>query len=152
METISITKANALKAYKSADKAIKTALENLLGAETFKKTGDITDRIKTFEDACAELGVEIFETLGQPSDVVAYRKLRIISEALNEGWRPNWNDSNEYKYYPYFEYAGSGFSHYSYDHSCARSGVGSRLCFKTSKLAIYAGKQFIKEYNDYLNS
>ena len=72
----------------------------------------ITERVKTFEDACNELGEENvlvqayrtaeFNTSGNQndvSDVVAYLKLRIIVAALNEGWQPTFSD-DEYRYYP----------------------------------------------------
>lgn len=74
----------------------------------------ITERVKTFEDACNELGeenvlvqayrTEEFNTSGNQkdvSDVVAYLKLRIIVAALNEGWQPTFSD-DEYRYYPWF--------------------------------------------------
>ena len=63
-----------------------------------KDNRPVTERIKTFEDACNELGEENvlvqayrtaeFNTSGNQSDVsdvVAYLKLRVIAEALNEG-------------------------------------------------------------------
>lgn len=74
----------------------------------------ITERVKTFEDACNELGEENvlvqayrtaeFNTSGNQndvSDVVAYLKLRIIVAALNEGWQPTFSD-DEYRYHPWF--------------------------------------------------
>lgn len=72
---------------------------------------DITDQIKTFQDACTALGMETTEslpTLLQPefADVVpphvkAMLELEIIVAALNEGWkfRP---DQHELGYYPWF--------------------------------------------------
>lgn len=74
----------------------------------------ITERIKTFEDACNELGEENvlvqayrtaeFNTSGNQndvSDVVAYLKLRVIAAALNEGWEPQFM-KDEYRWYPWF--------------------------------------------------
>lgn len=68
-----------------------------------KDNRPVTERIKTFEDACNELGEENvfvqayrtaeFNTSGNQndvSDVVAYLKLRVIAEALNEGWEPHF--------------------------------------------------------------
>ncbi len=113
-------------------------------AKVKKATTKITDRIKTFEDACAEIGAD--EDTNHPMD-----KMIIIIKALNEGWVPNWNDSNERKYFPYFKWTGSGFSFGSYYGWVSYAYVPSRLCLKNSELAIYAAKQFEKEYNDYLN-
>ena len=79
-----------------------------------KDNRPVTERIKTFEDACNELGEENvlvqayrtaeFNTSGNQndvSDVVAYLKLRVIAEALNEGWEPQFM-KDEYRWYPWF--------------------------------------------------
>jgi hypothetical protein len=85
----------------------------------------------------------------------AYAKLFIIAEALNEGWVPDWADSDQYKYYPWLlvkkntkNPSGFGLSYDGYDCAGSYSNVGSRLCFKSSELAEYAGKQFKKEYEE----
>lgn len=73
----------------------------------------VTERIKTFEDACNALGnkhpfVMQFnyikgnrKTVNTFEDVVAYLKLRIIVAALNEGWEPKFTE-DEYRYFPWF--------------------------------------------------
>lgn len=76
-----------------------------------EKPQDITKRIKTFEDACGELGNEhpfvksyekyVNTASGEEADVIAYLKLRIIAAALNEGWEPTF-DKGEHRYYPLF--------------------------------------------------
>lgn len=124
---------------------------------------DITKRVKTYADACAVLGIEpmnetVLAKLGFTKDEIAYRKLKTIAEALNEGWRPDWANSNEYKYWPWFVYnpaaagAGAGFScaHTRYAASNTSAYIGSRLCYKTRELATYAGRQFEGLYNDFL--
>lgn len=108
---INIKAENVCTAYKNANEEQKTLLENLFGQELFRPK-DIKERIKTFEDACSELGSEhplvveygaITERVGGLSDDhIAYLKLRIIAAALNEGWEPDWADTDEYKYYPWF--------------------------------------------------
>lgn len=120
---------------------------------------DITKRVKTYADACSVLGIEpvnedVLTKLGFTKDEIAYRKLKTIAEALNEGWRPNWADSDEYKYWPWFVYnpASAGFSYASttYTASHTYTYIGSRLCYKTREIAAYAGRQFEGLYNDYL--
>lgn len=124
----------------------------------------ITDKVKSFEDACAVLGIapESVIPYANPKDqeevaTNAYRKLTTIAKALNEGWQPNWNDHDEWKHQPWFEVeaseekpAGSGFSFTRYAYCRTDTLVGSRLCFKSSALALYAGKQFADIYKDYL--
>lgn len=160
-----------------------------------KDNRPVTERIKTFEDACNELGednlmVRVYQTLiaragkteqslaeWMGKDVVAFLKLRIITEALNEGWHPKFTE-DEYRYYPWFyiytkeEYDNfseeekrrcvgralnnayaigglvcSGASNAS-SYSYTVSGV--RLAFSTRELAEYAGKQFIDIWADFV--
>ena len=134
----------------------KVSLKRSLLPEKTDKNQDITNRIKTFENACAELNINSssVKIVGLDDDTIsslAYIKLVIIARALNEGWKPNWEDSNEKKWYPYFMLRG-GFrfidSTYDCDHS--NTDVGARLCFKTEALAIYAGRQFANEYREYM--
>lgn len=119
---------------------------------------DITKRVKTYADACAVLGIEpineeVFTKLGFTKDEIAYRKLKTVVEALNEGWRPDWSDSSDYKYWNWFvynpSYAGFGYANTHYAPSNSLTSVGSRLCFKTRELATYAGRQFEDLYNDF---
>lgn len=119
---------------------------------------DITKRVKTYADACSVLGIEpineeVFTKLGFTKDEIAYRKLKTVVEALNEGWRPDWSDRSDYKYWNWFVYnpssAGFGCASASHAPSNAGTDVGSRLCFKTRELAAYAGRQFEDLYNDF---
>ena len=75
----------------------------------------VEERIKTFDDACRELGenhpyVQMFKDIFEKStlaganinsDVVAFLKLRIICAALNEGWQPQFTE-DEWRGYPWF--------------------------------------------------
>ena len=109
---IKISEENALNAYKNASPEGKELLEHLLGKELFKPK-DIRDRVKTFEDACNELGqdhplvVQYLQTSSAyrgdalSEDLIAYLKVRIITAALNEGWTPQFT-TDEYRYYPWF--------------------------------------------------
>lgn len=79
----------------------------------------VTERIKTFDDACRELGednvlVKQYNTIcstfnyyvvreeNPSNDIIAYLKLRIIAAALNEGWEPMYTQ-DECRYSPYFK-------------------------------------------------
>ena len=160
-----------------------------------KDNRPVTERIKTFEDACNELGednlmVRVYQTLiaragkteqslaeWMGKDVVAFLKLRIITEALNEGWHPKFTE-DEYRYYPWFyiytkeEYdnfseeekrrcVGRAFVNadacgglvYSYAVSASsysNAYYGVRLAFSTRELAEYAGRQFIDIWADFV--
>ena len=117
-------------------------------------------KIKTFEDACTALKINpallpdvSLLPEGDRKHVIANYKLIKIAEALNEGWKPDWKNWDELKYYPWFRMdtpSGFGFSYSFCAYSFTASIVGSRLCFKSRELAEYAGKQFEAIYNDYL--
>ena len=74
----------------------------------------------------------------------------LLCKSLNEDWTPDWDNSNEYKYYPWFKMGSSGFRFGDCDGWDAVSGVGSRLCFKSRKLAEYAGEQFEDVYKQFM--
>lgn len=145
---LKVEKENAIKAWKEGNAETKKALENLYGKEVFNMK--ITDQVKTFEDA--------YELAGRPQrpnfnvfpfyDRSFYEnmwKMSIITMVLNEGWEPDWDNDNESKYYPYFYMSPSGFAfHVTGSVSTgASAGCGSRLRFRTSELARYAGEQFL---------
>ncbi len=116
---------------------------------------EITERIKTFEDACEHQGINVDDFISgcknDTLDEIAYKKLKIIARALNENKEPDWNNSSEGKYYPYFDMRSSsvfGFSGTNCDNWHTGTNCGSRLSFRTSKLAIYAGKQFTSIYKE----
>lgn len=125
---------------------------------------EITDRVKTYEDACKVLGVEPIneqnaKAQGFRSDEIARRKLETIAAALNEGWKPDWNNTDQYKYYPYFYIqenakgkgsAGLSYAATHYAATSASASVGSRLCFYASRLARYASNQFTDLYEQIL--
>lgn len=111
-----------------------------------KHTDKITDRVKTFEDACEVLDI----SEAYAAELHSIDKLKLIVKALNEGWTPDWNNSSQSKYVPWFEWNGTAFVCNGYSSWYSRTHVGSRLCFKNSDLAIYAAKQFQDLYNEFL--
>lgn len=184
---VTINKDNILEAYYHASEEQKELLRGLFGEDIFKPK-DIRDRIKTFDDAFHAIGdkhelVKDYKNLIVcyciPKDIIAFAKLRIIAEALNEGWKPTFKDG-ECRYYPWFyiytkkEYeeldedekkecrvvyrsfssasASGGVVYASVGGASSYSdaGYGSRLSFKTREIAEYFGKQFIDIWAEFL--
>ena len=154
-----------------------------------EKPQDVTERIKTFADACRELGSDhpfvkaydgyvshIHQHDMNDYDLVAYLQLRIITAALNEGWEPQFT-KGERRWYFWYDLitkeqydklsaedrgrvvgrGGSNANAY-YGLVCANAygassssspHYGSRLAFKSEKLAAYAGRQFAEIYADF---
>ena len=118
---------------------------------------DIKERITNLNDVIRENGKteEQFRESceGLEPDEVAYKMIKEIVKAFNEGWVPDWTNSNEYKYYPWFKMgspSGGGFSCDDYVHGSAFSYVGSRLCYKSADLAKHSGQLFESIYKDFL--
>ena len=114
----------------------------------------------------------------QSKTTLAAMKLSIISYALNEGWEPQFT-TDEYRYYPWFclytqkeidemdeedkgrvlgrssnnanANAGVAFSYSKHASAYSSTNYGGRLCFKTSALAEYAGKQFLSIWADFMS-
>ena len=128
---------------------------------------DITNRVKSYADACKVLGIEpmdeeAMKAQGFRPDEIARRQLETITEALNEGWKPNWEDTDEYKYYPYFYIevnevktedvdtygaaAGLLYDDTRYAAAYTTASLGSRLCFHNRETARYAGRTFTDLY------
>jgi len=115
-------------------------------------------KIKTFEDACKKLGIDpakLPDLNGIPEEfhkpIIAGYKLMIVYKAINNGWRPDWSNWNQYKYYPWFRVlsSGFGFSCANFGSACTATCVGSRLCTDTEDKALYIGTQFQDLYKDY---
>lgn len=158
MQKLKITADNAIKAYQGADTKGKKLLEDLFGPEVFVLK-PITERVKTWEDACAIKGIDPVSSLPYPEPAndlqIAINgtfQMFIICEVLCEDWVADFNNSSQYKYTPYFTWnnAGFGFSDTDYGDWNTGTYVGSRLVFPTRELAVYAGEQFIDIYNKFL--
>lgn len=108
---------------------------------------DIRDKIKSFLDACNVLGVDpknVYHSSDSPMDI-AFKKLKIIIKALNEGWWPNFEDESEYKYWNYFKMKG-GFSYWDTDYSNTTTNVPSALLLKSNDLALHVAEIALEEY------
>ena len=154
-----------------------------------EKPQDVTERIKTFADACRELGSDhpfvkaydgyvshIHQYDMNDYDLVAYLQLRIITAALNEGWEPQFT-KGERRWYFWYDlitkeqydklsaedksrvvgrggnsanaYYGLVYANAHSASSFSHTYCGSRLAFKSEKLAAYAGRQFAEIYADF---
>lgn len=154
---LKLDKSDALKAWRETDSRGKLLLERLYPNVNFNNQS-IMDRVKTYEDACAELGeAQIDEVacrrLGLSKNDIAYLKLTQIVRALNEGWVAKVYDE-EKRYYPWFRHGRSSadfrFNDSYYDYSRALAGGSSRLCFKSKELSDYAGVQFLDYWTEFI--
>jgi len=107
--------------------------------------------IKTMSDVYRINGITKLTTPPETKERY-YEDLILISKALNGNWQPDWSDSDEYKYFPYFSFvSGLRFSGAFCSYGFTRTIIGSCLCFKNKQIAEYAGKTFIEQYEKIMN-
>lgn len=135
-----------------AQKMLQSNEESLrdLALLHYPELGSIMDRVKTYEDACRITGDYPDLHQGLSRAEIAYRKLCVIIKALNEGWKPCFGDSNQYKYFPYFKLEDGCQVFDGVDFWVPRADVPAPSFFKSRELAEYAGTQFIDLYRDWL--
>ena len=104
--------------------------------------------IKTMSDVYNVNGITKLTTPPETKERY-YEDLILLVKALNGNWKPDWNDMNEDKWYPYFQFS-SVFRFFNasagYHYGSTYVNVGSHLCFKNKQIAEYAGKIFIEQY------
>lgn len=160
MQTIKLSVENARKMYPTACAEIKTMLEDSFGKESLKLK--VTERIKTWEDAANEMGIDPVTSPPFPIPVGSFEnaanaffKLDVIATVLLEGVVLDWTNSDQRKYYAWFNNYKPG-SCFSFGGSgcgwtAANSRGGARLCVDTAEKAEYFGRQFIDIFNQFLN-
>lgn len=187
---IDFSKEQLLSIYRSGGNEARLAIKEALGDE-FASTLPVTERIKTLDDAVSELGEDnpavkayrsikygyaISETDPETADIMAYAALRVIVEALNEGWKPQFT-KGEWRWYAWYDlvspeqiedmseeekcrvvgrassyaYANGGLVYSDAYHvsTFSYTSYGSRLAFKNEELAEYAAKQFGEIFADF---
>lgn len=155
-ETVTIKRTDALNAFKIA-KAMNsqdtvTLLKNLMPGVL----GQITERIDGFNDICAEAGenpkdYEVHDgmTARQKRHILG-DKLHLIAQVLNEGVKIDYSNTNQKKWQPYFKWNGAGFGFSPSDYDCDHTAASVGVRFASEGISDFAGRKFIKEYNEYL--
>ena len=147
--------------------------------DRIKTFDDAYDELGADHQLCEEYLRLKYSYSATSQDLLAYAKLRIIVAALNEGWEPQFTDDEYRYYPAYIFYtqqevdemteerknelglvlwggyasfgsrAGLAFASSLYAFSFSSSSYGARLAFKSSDLAVYAGKQFIEIFANF---
>ncbi len=126
----------------------------------------VIERVQTIEDAYTEKGLVRHEEIpfanpknARQEAVNSFLDAIVLTEAYNEGWEPNWDDSEEEKYEIWWDMrsdeldvsaVGSGFSLDGVGFAYSDTFVGSRLVFKTRALARAAAERFVQVYRGFM--
>ncbi len=178
--------------YRTGGDEARKAIKEALGDE-FSELIPVTKRVQTLDDAVRELGDDqpavkawrsikygysVSEKDPDTADIMAYVTLRVITEALNEGWKPQFTEG-ERRWYAWYDFltkeevegmsdeekeerrvvgranfyananGGLVYSHAGHVSTSSYTCLGSRLAFKNEELAEYAAKQFGDIYADF---
>lgn len=119
--------------------------------------------VKTFEEACHQLGYDTsipsFNNAPEKhrKALKAHYQLIIITEAVNDGWQPDWADEDQRKFELWPDViedktspSGFGLSFHGYDHWLTYTIVGSRLCFVSREAARHCFETFKSLWEDYM--
>jgi hypothetical protein len=105
--------------------------------------------IKTVEDAYKATKSSIPEITGTNSELLlSINHLIVISEAIRDGWKPDYNNSSP-KWFPWFDLetdnnnpSGFRFDDSTYAHSGTTAVLGPLLCQESSDKSEYMATQF----------
>lgn len=153
MKKLKLKLSRAIETYKTSNESNKQFLINLYGEEHF--ITDVKDRLKGYSSACVilnrkELAIDHFAFLGssQAKKQFARHKIQTCIEAINEGWIPNYDNTNEAKYEIWMYGKNTGFSSWvGYD---SGASVGSDLVLQTREKGEIIEKICRQDYIDYL--
>jgi hypothetical protein len=107
--------------------------------------------VRSFEDALKVEGKQASEVLvyEHPQNVEeeitnAHRKLRLIAKAKKAGWKPDYTNYSQKKWFPIYRWDAESsrwvFSDSSYYYGITFTILGSRFAFKTENDASEFGK------------
>lgn len=103
--------------YRTGGDEARKAIKEALGDE-FSELIPVTKRVQTLDDAVRELGDDqpavkawrsikygysVSEKDPDTADIMAYVTLRVITEALNEGWKPQFTEG-ERRWYAWYDF------------------------------------------------
>jgi hypothetical protein len=151
-----LTKEMAVRLYPKSEDWFKEVLEKEFNRETF--LGADFRNLKSFDDCCRLCGTteEEFEKKWSEINVdfqtIAFERLKIINQAINQEWVPDHFDTNQYKWAPWFTVSSSGFGFAGSFCRCGSAGafVVFRLCFESEEKSNHAGRHFTKYFQEFI--
>ena len=142
--------------YKTADGAARIILENIFGKKIFENSNEWMDQWKEFlKENAKENDPEYQLPYPEPKSAdqewidANFMMMHIIRKARAK--KPDWNNSNEYKYTPWFDMrsasSGFGFSDSNTVYVYTHARVSSRLCIpKDDALMSKIAKKYLPIY------
>lgn len=147
-----ISKEDAIKHYNDSPKAVQLMFENIHGKSTF--LSNPIEKFQNFLDIESELGeielpYSIITTDPFEKQLNASLQMLNIAKAYNQGWIPNWDDTNEAKWSNY-AYRSDGSWSVVCRYHCRNASLVSGVCFQKREYVEDVNKKFPEIVKAYL--
>lgn len=110
----------------------------------FKEVKNNMQKVYEFHNTTEEEFDKLYENL--PKHVKAFEKECMIVAYYNKGWKPDFSNSKEYKYYPWF--CMDDFRLSLVDYYYANSSCSARAMFKSESDCRNAVKEFFDVFKE----
>lgn len=146
MITLQLPEKKAREIYATGSDEMKTVLEASAPEGFFKES--ITDRITSVEALFAELGEDYLlfreqcSSIGLKKHEVAYMIATRLYAVLNEGWVPDYDDSDQEKWELWYYLNQPGFRLFVVYYVYTRTTAGARLALRKKELGLHVDKYF----------
>lgn len=121
----------------------KFTIEQLNSIIEQAKNANPMDKVYAYHGTTKEEFDKIYKLA--PDHIKAMAQEELIVKFYNKGEEPDWDNSNQRKYYPWF-YLGSNFRLYSVVSYCSNSTCSARLSFIREEDCREATKEFFDIY------
>ena len=100
-----------------------------------------------FEKACEVLGIPPIIPEGLSPSMQAQYQLEKIIKVANDGWTPNFDDTDEWRYYPIFDVDGQALGR---GRCCSTTCVPAPTLFKDEDLCLKVVEENLELYRQML--
>lgn len=107
------------------------------------------EEVYTFNGTTEKAFEELYKNI--PPNIKATAQEEMIVNFYNKNIKPDWNNPNQPKYFPWF-YLGSEFGFYFVGYFCLGASASSRLCFLREEDCLEAVKKFEHIYKQSRNA
>jgi len=130
------------KAYSEANSTQKKLVEKY-----FKIVDNDIFSVTTIKEVCKrleekELTIKDFSNFGDLAlKMLTFHQIKLLEKFFNQGWTADFNNSNQYKWYPYFEKVSGGYRFCSSSYHVSFF-YGFVALYKDQKTSDHIGRNF----------
>lgn len=143
-----------------AKKQLEKLQKDVDNLKVIINTSDYRDwkQLTNFEKCCEANGdsacqmISKWGIVGHTESQIAGFKLEYCIKTINQGWKPDWSNTNERKWYNWFGYKGSHGEWFlpGTDYYCSCSCISGGFFYQTEEKARHGAKYFLEYYKIWL--